>query len=546
MRSKLLPIFLLLLIQFLFLLPLFTHPFYQSHDGELHLARFAAYIIAFHDGNIPPRWAGNLSYGYGAPVLNFFAPLAGYLATALYLAELDLATAFKIVLGATFALAPITFYIWLSQTALKKAAFIGALLFGLAPYQLLNLYVRGDIGELLGILFVPLILASINTNFTAAAVGFALLILSHNAISLIFAPIILLYILITTDKKTIWKPLVILVLGLGLSAYFWIPSLWDQQFLNNLLFPSMFQGHFATLPNLIYKSWGFGTEIAKPGGLSPQIGPLLSILAFASIFLVKHAAVQRKRLFFWIAVLLTGIFLSTPASLFLWKKFTLLSKLQFPWRFVSLITFSSVMLATYTIKSLNKTWFTFVIAAFAIAISIPYAKISKPIVATDEAAFSHNGTTALHGEATTRWTAGDASAIFKAPLQIIAGSGAIENVVRKTARHTFTATSNTDITVLDNTTYFPGWKAYVDGNEAPIEFQNPNHRGLITFIVPQGQHSVTVAFRETKVRMLANAISLVSLGFVIVLLLLSAVIPGLTRNPVFTKDGSRLRGRDDK
>src|SRR3989344_3894120 len=111
MRSKLLPIFLLLLIQFLFLLPLFTHPFYQSHDGELHLARFAAYITAIKDGHIPPRWAGNLSYGYGAPVLNFFAPLAGYLASALYFVEFDLSTAFKIILGAAFTLAPITFYI---------------------------------------------------------------------------------------------------------------------------------------------------------------------------------------------------------------------------------------------------------------------------------------------------------------------------------------------------------------------------------------------------------------------------------------------------
>ncbi len=529
MRKNLFPFILLLFIHLLFLLPLFTHPFYQSHDGELHLARFAAYVKAFQDGHIPPRWAGDLNYGYGTPALNFFAPLAGYLASALYAVGFDLSDAFRVIIGVAFVAAPLTFYVWLSQTTYKRFAFIGALLFGLAPYQLLNLYVRGDIGELLGIIFVPFVLASIDawkkkpttTNPTAAAVGFALVILSHNAISLMFAPIILLYALLTTDRKAIWKIFAMLAIGFGLSAYFWIPGLWDQQYLNSQLFSSMFRDHFATLSGLMYKPWGFGTGIHESGGLSPQIGLLLFILAFSSIFFAQRAAPERKQLFFWIVVFLIGMFLSTSVSSFLWEMLPLLSKLQFPWRFVSVASFAGVILAVFTLKHINNRWFTTFITILIIATSIPYAKFSKPIIVTDETAFAHNGTTALHGEATTRWTAGDASALPSERFQIIAGSGTIENVARKTARHTFTSTANTEITVLDNTTYFPGWKVFVGEKETPIQFQNPSHRGLITFIVPQGKHAVTVAFMETKIRTLANIISLLSLGFVIVLFVLS-------------------------
>ncbi len=525
MKRAFIHIFLLAGIQLLFLIPLFRFPFYQSHDGELHLARFAAFITAFQDGHIPPRWAGNLNYGFGTPVLSFFAPLAGYLASGLYFIGFDLATAFKIIIGSAFLFAPIAFYFWLSQTSLRRFAFVGALLFGLAPYQFLNLYVRGDIGELLGMLFFPLTLAFIErikrqstwTNFVAAAIVFAQVILSHNAVALMFTPIILFYTIFFSNRKERWKSLAALGVGLGISAYFWIPALADQRHLNSQLFTHMFRDHFATLSGLMYKQWGFGTEINKLGGQSPQIGPILFVLVLVAIVLLKRVQKERRHILFWFIVLLISVFLSTQTSSFFWERLPMLSKLQFPWRFVSVASFAGVVLATHTLNTINKRWVTLLVAALALAMSIPIAKISNPIITTDEAAFSHKGTTALHGEATTRWTAGDASETPSSPVEIVAGAGMINNVIRKTGRHTFTTTSDTGITILDNTSYFPGWKAYIDGKETLIEFQNPNHRGLITFTVPTGKHIVQVFFKETRLRQVTNLISLLSLGFVIVL-----------------------------
>jgi hypothetical protein len=56
---------LLLCIHVIFLFPLFRSGIHVTHDGENHLARFAAYKKAISDGHIPPRWAGDLNYGYG-------------------------------------------------------------------------------------------------------------------------------------------------------------------------------------------------------------------------------------------------------------------------------------------------------------------------------------------------------------------------------------------------------------------------------------------------------------------------------------------------
>ena len=71
--------------------------------------------------------------------------------------------------------------------------------------------------------------------------------------------------------------------------------------------------------------------------------------------------------------------------------------------------------------------------------------------------------------------------------------------------------------VADNTLYFPGWKAYVDNVEVPIEPYDQNWRGIITFPVPEGKHNVRVVFEETKLRKFANALSIIGIGILLAL-----------------------------
>jgi uncharacterized membrane protein YfhO len=63
----------------------------------------------------------------------------------------------------------------------------------------------------------------------------------------------------------------------------------------------------------------------------------------------------------------------------------------------------------------------------------------------------------------------------------------------------------------ENTLYFPGWSAMVDGQNVPIEFQDINSRGIMTFAVPTGTHKVVVIFAETKLRLLSDVFSLFAL-----------------------------------
>jgi hypothetical protein len=67
------------------------------------------------------------------------------------------------------------------------------------------------------------------------------------------------------------------------------------------------------------------------------------------------------------------------------------------------------------------------------------------------------------------------------------------------------------------TFYFPGWHAYVDGREVPIDVSAPD--GFITFWVPSGEHEVLVQFEDTPPRRLGyllSGLSLAALGAVVI------------------------------
>ena len=72
---------LLILISLVPLLSLFKSGLPLTHDGQDHVARIANFYRSLIEGNLVPRWAGNLNWGYGHPILMFLYPLPSYLAS---------------------------------------------------------------------------------------------------------------------------------------------------------------------------------------------------------------------------------------------------------------------------------------------------------------------------------------------------------------------------------------------------------------------------------------------------------------------------------
>ncbi len=519
-KANLLFIFLILGIAILYLIPLISSGFIIGHDSQIVLAREAARIEAIKDGQFPVRWAQDLNYGYGNPSFIFFYPLSGYLLFFFHLLTIPLETAYEILLGTSFIFAPIAFYFWVKQFLNKQAAFIGAIFYGLSPYLFLDVYVRAHIGESLSFVLIPAVLYFLEKNFKKitltnillGGISYALLIQTHVIMSFMFSFIFASYILLKSkfQIKPIFHNSLILFLGLMLSAYFWVPIVFESKFINSELFVGdWYKNHFLNISKVAYSSWGFGSNVNEKGGLAPQIGIVQGLLVLLSLTILKTK--KRKNVLFWIFAFTVGIFMSTNLSSFLWSNLHMLQKFQFPWRFIALSTFSAGVLIAYVFSIYNNKYFKLVTIALLILTAIPMARVWKNQSFGDAYYFKYNGTATFHNEATTIWVAGDASKEASEKVEIISGEGKIDQKERKSNLHKFYVNAETNMKALDNTVYFPGWRVEIDGQKVPIEFQDPNHRGLITFNIPKGNHSALVKFAESPVRLLSDIISLIAL-----------------------------------
>ncbi len=514
-----------------YFLPVLKVPFYNSHDGEAHVARFAAYYKAYQDGQFPARWAGDLNFRYGSPLFIFYYPLPGTIASGIHALGVSFENSFKIIMAFAFILAPLAFYAWASVLVKKEVAFLGSFLYGFAPYHFLDLYVRGDIAEIVSFVFVPLVFLYIEKsksginlkNILFGGVFYALLILSHNAISLMFSPIFLSYAIVRArNRKGVLSGVYVLLVGLFLSSFFWIPALVEGKFVQAAFFiGDMYRLHFPTLQQLVYSQWGFGPDIARYDGLSPQIGPVHIVLAFISGLLIFKKTREHKIISYWFFLFFIVLFLSIRPSDFIWQHVRLLKLFQFPWRFTALSSFIAAILGLYVLDNISNKKVLSIVVILLFITSIPFLKTKEIPAKNDTFYFAYKGNTDYHGEASaTIWSTGDPGKYAKNQIEVIAGNAIVKNLVKKSNLHEFTVDAISDATIIDNTIYFPGWQAKVDYKKVPIEFQDIRHRGLITFSVPQGIHKIEVRFKESPIRLFSDILSVLTIVIIAGALLL--------------------------
>jgi len=519
---------LIIIFGLVYLLPFYRSEFYVSHDGENIIAKSAATHKAISDFQVPPRWAGDMNYEYGTPVLSFAYPLSNYLISAFYSIGINFETAYKILIGSLFIISGTAFYLYLNLLFKKEVSFAGAMLYMLAPYHFLDLYVRGHVGEMMAIAISPIVIYFLEKNLAKpnfsyiifGALFYGILILSHNILGLLLTGVFVAYLLLFSKSfYNFFKSIPIFLIGLSLSSFFWIPALFEGKYINSKLFVgNYFLDHFIKIENLIYAPWGFGANINEMGGLAPQIGVIPAVLVIAALFGLKFKK-KRKPILFWSTILFVSLFFTNEISSPIWSKIHTLEQFQFPWRFIAIASFAAAVLGAYALSLIKKNFLIYLIVGLMLISSIGFMQVVGFIKKPDSFYLNYPGTGAYHGESTTIWTEGDASEHPAFPLEIIAGRGEISDYARKSNIHKFKVVANSDLVIRDNTVYYPGWRALVDGQEVPIQFQDPNHRGIITFPVGKGKHDIEVKFSETTIRLFTDIVSAFTLVILLALFL---------------------------
>ncbi len=528
MKKKFLPIGFLFLFLFLPLFDLFHPGLPITHDGQDHVARIANFYQNLQDGILVPRWAPNLNWGYGHPILMFLYPLPSYMTSLFHSFGFSFVDSLKIIFGVSFILSGLTMYLWLRSFLSLPAAFVGSLLYTFAPYRFVDLYVRGAIGEHVAFIFPPLVLYFLYRlskkqtyrYWLGGSLSFAGLILAHNAISLMFLPIILLYSVYLLSglkkKKSFIRTLVFLFLfGFGLSAFFWMPAFVEGKFtLRDIVTKGEALSRFVPVKDFFYGPWSYGIS----GQFTVQFG-MLNLLAVISALPLAIYFFRKKNpqwIFIGMCLLLFFVtaFLMTEGAKPIWQTVTLLQKFQFPWRLLSLSVFLSAVLGACAFSVFSSRVQKSMLVVFIIAVLFFNRDYwhAKAYLYKPENFYTgiYNSTTDT-GESAPIWSIRFMLERPKAHMEVIEGKGKISEKQRTATMHDYIVVVSGKARLKENTLFFPGWKVFVDGKSVPLQFQDANNRGLMTFFVEKGTHTVSAQFGETKLRLFADCLSIGSI-----------------------------------
>jgi hypothetical protein len=546
-------------------------------DSPFLLQRLHQMTANLRAGVFPVRWMPDAAYGLGYPFFNHYSALPFYLAAVFNLSGLDALTALKLTQTLGFLIAALAMYGWVNHLCKNQiVAWLAAVAYTVAPFHLVNVYVRGDsLSEFYAFVFYPLILWSLERvvradlrccrsaygNIASLALAYAGLILSHNISAFIFSPFVLLYLLLLAlrvareREKSAWRGIVEpltaglsgLALGLALSAWAWLPALLELDYVQaqNLTGDYFFYAEHFRAANLIQPRLTFDYSIqVTTGGPSPfAMGGLQALVAVAGLSLLLRFALAAglgfRRLSF--AFLVTGLLVSTamitPLSRPLWDHVPLLEKVQFPWRFLSVQSLFAAVAAAALVLRLKGRRAWIVAGAIALALAASTLLLLRPerlLIGPDDVTttrlqeyelFTGNiGTTVryewLPRAAAPRPFTFDTVIEPEAPARAIPLAGelveATQTQRRPTERVWRVRAGNAGATLAFPLLYWPGWQAWVDGESTSVEAAE--NAGYLELEVPPGQHTVRLKLGRTPVRAAAETLSLAASLILLVLI----------------------------
>lgn len=535
-------------LTFLFsLLPLWTllRPgSHESGDLTLHTTRFVSFFNSVSEGNILPQWSGDLNAGYGEPVFIFVQTLPYHISSLFHIIGFSFIDSLKLLFAVSFVLSGIFMYLWAREEFGEKGGFAASLLYLFAPYHLVDMHFRGNPGETLAFTLPPLSLLAIKKIFDGdkdlwvviGAISTALLILAHPVAIVTFPFIVFYSIFLFFEKgkkfKSIIKSFISFALGISLSAYYWLPEIVESKYTHQAYYHSSVI--YQSLQDFIYSPWRFGLLFQGPQGeLSFLIGYVqLFLFIFGFILLLNKTFNKKEARFFLLLslILIFSIFMMLPHSKFIWESFPIIKNLQFSYRIMVLVALLVSLIGGLVVKKIKSDHIFTLICLLIIGTTILNWGNRRNVVEVNDSYIIANLPSASYeyeGSAPSApvWT--DPKSVWvkdipKSYLEVIDGNAKIKQLSRNSTTHIYQVEADKTVYLKENNLYFPGWNVYLNGNKIKINYENKMFPGLITFTLPEGNHTVEVIFENTPIRTLSQQVSLFSIFLILLYLLKKA------------------------
>lgn len=564
--------------------------FWGAHDGRHNVYFLFEFDRSIRDGIWYPRWSPDFAFGYGYPFFNIYGPLAYYVGEVFHLIGFDFVSSVKMVFGLSIVFSGLAMYLFVRRLMGSQAGLVAALVYVYVPYHVFDLYVRAALAESVTFVFAPLVLWGCYetvqnprlTNVVGLGLAYAGLMLTNNAITLMYSPLVAAYLimlvlaqvnqtqplrelsresffpLVANFLRVAIPPLSGIILGLGLSAIFWIPALAEFKYVR---VDQWYAGRYDYRDNFVYffqlfsPTWGFGTSSPGPGDtVSFQLGAVpfvLSVLSLAALKRIKDWALRRQILFFQM-VTLVAIFLLLPVAAPIWELLSPVRFAQFPWRYLTFTVLSTAVLSGSILANHKSplsplpsplSYALLILVTLVILGSYPYlrAEITEPaegpvslagLMRFQQSADEMTGSTAWVKEI-PKWSPMADNYIAGLPVeskldQSTVPEGAVAAALEWGTTYElvqYKAPIRDEehfIRLTFNLFYYPGWRAYLVQKhdrglgivgEAEIEPED-GPLGRITVKVPGHRRYLLLRFEDTPARVAGKIVSALSLGIV--------------------------------
>lgn len=349
-------LFLVLCAVLLALWQLFAHGYPITHSTIFNLNWVFQFSQQFLAGQWYPRWLEQSFMGMGSPTFTFYPPMCMF-ATLPFVAlgwSVSESAVGSMVLATLIGGSGSYFYSTRIFREAKNVHFIAAIVASLtvlSPYFLENIYVRGAMGEVWAMAWLPWVLWASSANLHACKVWplyslfYCFFSLSHPPtllnVTLLFGLALLLAKVHRqlTFTEYITRLYIPMALGLGLASLYLFPAIFDQKLIN-----IDFLGVFTPLDRFMVT----GLTQLKPQWTTRYEARLIPFMVvsivtgiIAVLVFCKYVRTLtdefRQQYWLWLFFLSISLFMMTDLARIIYRSIPVLKKIQFSWRWMSVV-----------------------------------------------------------------------------------------------------------------------------------------------------------------------------------------------------------------
>ena len=510
------PRILLLLASLLPLLSLLKKGVHQSGDFAINIEKAIDLWHSLSYGIFPVAWASLLNATYGYPLFIFTYPLPYYSIAFFHFFGLSFISSEKLVIAIVFLLSGLFMYMFVKQYSSSRGAALATTLYLFSPYHLVDMHYRVALGELFAFAFIPLSFYAIKKNRLLLSFSIFLILLSHQALSLVAIPLLIGFHSVTSKKmKETLLTFGSVCLGIIMAACYILPVLVETTFTHQPTFSQSVS--FTKLSEIFFSPWYSGFLYQGPKGeLSYIIGyPHIFIVIISLYLLIKNRLKKNARLaLFLIMAACVLSFMLTKYSSFLWNFIPVLKNFQFTYRLLMPIIFLISFLSAIVFEKISRKFFYILFFLIIGTTILNWQTRSMIPDINDDYLIKHAPLSTYEAEglqpAAPKWTEISNLWMRKVPLEhiiISTGIGAVKEIGRTPIEHEYVIDARSKLTIKENTLYFPGWNLYDNGNIRKTFIQN-SPRGTIGFSLEPGLHNIILRFEDTPIRRLSKYLTL--------------------------------------